>query len=160
MSDKTSKEKEKLRAKIAALLQAEFGVEILEDEPILQVALSNTAVLEILIDKIEKYQEEKTDNLLEKFTLIEELNQDAFKRFLSDVTKTLVNNSSVQQKEWLDNSHQLLKKHLIKTETLLKQTNINPTKTPSLIRALSIPILILLSFSNSALLLLLLFYQS
>ncbi|MEH6534256.1 MAG: hypothetical protein V7735_23385 [Photobacterium frigidiphilum] len=158
MSDKPNKAKEKLRQEIASLLQAEFGVEVLNDEPILQIALSNTAVFEVLIDKISQYQETREEQLLASFSLIEEKNASAFDDFLREINEIQKNTLAVQQKAWFDSANQLLKKHLIKTETLLNVGKTESSDKTTLFQALSMPLLLLLSISNIALLLMM-FYQ-
>ncbi|MGF1877443.1 hypothetical protein L4D77_19255 [Photobacterium frigidiphilum] len=159
MSDKPNKAKEKLRQEIASLLQAEFGVEVLNDEPILQIALSNTAVFEVLIDKISQYQETREEQLLASFSLIEEKNASAFDDFLREINERQKNTLAVQQKAWFDSANQLLKKHLIKTETLLNVGKTESSDKTTLFQALSMPLLLLLSISNIVLLLMMLYQQ-
>lgn len=159
MSDKTNKAKEKLRQEIASLLQTEFGVEVLNDEPILQIALSNTAVFEVLIDKISQYQETREEQLLASFSLIEEKNASAFDDFLREINEIQKNTLAVQQKAWFDSANQLLKKHLIKTETLLNVGKTESSDKTTLFQALSMPLLLLLSISNIVLLLMMLYQQ-
>ena len=159
MSDKPNKAKEKLRQEIASLLQTEFGVEVLNDEPILQIALSNTAVFEVLIDKISQYQETREEQLLASFSLIEEKNASAFDDFLREINEIQKNTLAVQQKAWFDSANQLLKKHLIKTETLLNVGKTESSDKTTLFQALSMPLLLLLSISNIVLLLMMLYQQ-
>ncbi|CAG23488.1 hypothetical protein [Photobacterium profundum] len=159
MSDKTNKAKEKLRKEITSLLQAEFGGEVLDDEPILQIALSNTAVFEVLIDKISQYQETREEQLLASFSLIEEKNASAFDDFLREINEIQKNTLAVQQKAWFDSANQLLKKHLIKTETLLNVGKTESSDKTTLFQALSMPLLLLLSISNIVLLLMMLYQQ-
>jgi hypothetical protein len=159
MSDKPNKAKEKLKKEITSLLQAEFGGEILDDEPIVQIALSNTAVFEVLIDKISQYQETREEQLLASFSLIEEKNASAFDDFLREINEIQKNTLAVQQKAWFDNANQLIKKHLIKTETLLNVGKTENLDKTTLFQALSMPLLFLLSISNIVLLLMMLYQQ-
>ncbi|PSU44533.1 hypothetical protein C9J12_27065 [Photobacterium frigidiphilum] len=159
MSDKPNKAKEKLKKEITSLLQAEFGGEILDDEPIVQIALSNTAVFEVLIDKISQYQETREEQLLASFSLIEEKNASAFDDFLREINEIQKNAWAVQQKAWFDSANQLIKKHLIKTETLLNVGKTENRDKTTLFQALSMPLLLLLSISNIVLLLMMLYQQ-